>query len=304
MAESIYTHPQLRGVLIRAYWSALEPKPGSFDFSRLKVQVAKVGAAGKPWSLAVMAGGTGSPAWLIDDLKVPFIDYSFRGKFGNRLPLFWDRTVQAQLKKLAQALAKEYGDDPLLSLIYVPQMTANGIEGHLQGVSMQTMKAAGYTDDKWVAAASDCARSFAHAFPRKAIAIEVHEINGAADVPARIINDLWSDPDLQQRVGAAMWWLSGRTNYQTALIEVLKKFPGDIYAQVIGRSDQTHRFKDGDYTAVFAQAKVIGVRYIEPWEYEFKKGARNANGQWDAAMSDFNDWADTTYAKASDTPKR
>lgn len=298
MRDDIYQHPQLRGVLVRVAWKSVEVTPGKFDFSLIDQQVRRIESEGRNWSLAVIAGGTGSPAWLTESEGAAHIAYSFRGKPGFRLPLFWDAVVQDRLASLASALADKYGENPRLALVYVPQMTANGIEGHLQGVSMTVLKEAGYTDPKWIDAVKSAARGFAKAFKGKALAVEVHEVNGGAVVPGRIINELWTDPDLEQRVGAGVWWLSGRTNYQSDLIEVLTKYPGDIYAQVIGNSGQVHRFAEDGYAGLFTQAREMGVRYIEPWEYEFASGSHSAAGAWDREMQEFNRWADSTYLTA------
>jgi hypothetical protein len=294
--SAIYRNPQVRGALIRASWSDIEPSPGVYDFSRIAAEVATVKANGNHWSLAIHGGGPGSPAWLIDQLGAPYISYTFRGEPGFRLPLFWDAQVQQRIRQMAERVAQEYGSDPALQLVYVTQMTANGTEGHLQGVDMATFKAAGYTDDRWVEAGKQAARSFAEAFTDKAIAFEVHDVDGAAVVPSRIINDLWNDPALGHRVGAGMWWISGKTSYQPDLIDVLKAYPGDIYGQVIGRSDESERFQDGDYTTVFTQAMEIGLRYIEPWEYEVKTGPGTADGAWDATFAQFNAYADALDA--------
>lgn len=372
-SSGIYANPNLRGVLIRANWSAIEPTPGSFTFTSIATQVANAKANGKPWSLAIAGGGTGSPAWLTDPvasggLGAPFITYSFRGVPGYKLPLFWDSIVQDRLAQLASALAAQYNSDSDLKLVYVTQMTANGIEGHLQGVDMNLLIAAGDDRDgdsdvdaadfqiNWIEASKQASRSHALAFTNKAIAFEVHDVNNTATIPEIIINDLWNDPTLGQRVGAAMWWISGKNSYQPALITVLSNFPGDIYGQVIGKSGEgpwlantsypqgtyrmpvnppmtnrfryevttagvsggtepvwpttinatvadgtvvwtcrDSRFQNGDYATVFAQAKAIGMRYIEPWEWEFKYGPNSANGEWDAVLADFNAWADATF---------
>ncbi len=158
--------------------------------------------------------------------------------------------------------------------------------------------------DRWVQAVEQAARSFASAFPNKAIAVEVHEIDQSASAAERIINDLWNDLSLAQRVGAAMWWISGKTTYQPNLIQVLKDYSGDIYGQVIGRSDQVDRFRNKDYRTVFSQAKEIGLRYIEPWDYEFRTGTNSANGAWDALFGDFNAWAGATFGGTSPQPYR
>jgi hypothetical protein len=290
--KAIYQNTNLRGVLVRVPWEEVETSPGVFDFSSITSEASNVKANGKSWSLVVIGGGTGSPAWLIDQLGAPYVTYSFRGVGGYRLPLYWDSIVQDRIKQLAQRLAQEFNSDDSLKLVYVTQMSANGAEGHLQGVDMNTLKNLGYTDDLWVEAGKQAARSYANAFTDKAIAFEVHEVNNTATVPSRIINDLWNDSSLGQRVGAGMWWISGKTSYQPALIDVLKAYPGDIYGQIIGRSDEVDRFQNGDYTTVFSQAKEIGLRYIEAWEYELKSGSGTANGAWDATFADFNAYAD------------
>jgi hypothetical protein len=278
--------------LIRTGWDTIEPSPGVFDFSSIKSQIDNVKENGSSWSLAVLGGGNGSPPWLIDQLGAPFVSYSLRGEPGYRLPLYWDSIVQERIKQLAQRLAQEFGADGTLKLVYVTQMTANGVEGHLQGVDKTTFQNAGYTDDKWVEAGKQAAKSYAEAFTNKAIAFEVHDIFNSATVPSRIINDLWNDSTLGQRVGAGMWWISGKTNYQSDLIEVLKAYPGDIYGQVIARSSDTESFQNNDYTTVFSQAMEIGLRYVEVWEYEVLTGSNSANGAWDATFATFNAYAD------------
>ena len=70
----------------------------------------------------------------------------------------------------------------------------------------------------------------------------------------------------------------------------MRAFPGDLYAQVIGRSDQSDRFQDGDYANVFAQAKELGIRYIEPWEMELTYHTH------DALLEDFNQWSSSAFA--------
>ncbi len=264
----------INGILVRVPWKQIEPTPGQFDFQSIEMQRKAITAAGKQWSLAILAGPN-APAWLT---APPFNPSTItikartraKGYIPTQMPCFWDETVQDRLKILADALAEKYNDDPTLVLVYVPQMTANGIEGHFNANWPDDLKKTGLTGEKFIAGATSAARHFANALTNKAIAIEVHEILGDATIPKQIITQLWEDPKLKQRVGAAMWWISGKTQYQPALIKVLKNFPGDIYAQVIGRSDQTHRFPDGDYTAVFTQARELGIRYVEVWEYELK----------------------------------
>lgn len=297
--SNIYENPNLQGVLVRTTWDIIEPEPGVFDLSSLTNQIATAEANGKAWSLSVNGGGIGSPRWLTEQLNAPYVDFTFRGEPGFRLPLFWNETVLQQLAILADRLGQEYAGNPNLKLVYITQMTTNGLEGHLQGVDMNTLRAAGFSDDLWADACLQTTHSFANAFPKKALAFEVHEIDRSAILPTRIMYEIWNDPTLEQRVGIGMWWISGKTSYQPDLIDALTDFPGDIYGQVIGRSNQTERFQNEDYTSVFAQAEAIGMRYIEPWEYEFKYGNDSASGAWDEIMANFNQWALETYGNNS-----
>lgn len=289
-------NPIMQGGLIRTSWAKLEPKPGQFDFSDIERQLRLL-PDDKCWSLAVHAGWTSidaksesdrpsfrrppdahTPPWMVSELGIKTFTCSFRGH-ATEMPKYWDPLVQERLAILMQALADQYKDDPRLKLVYVPQMTANGIEGHFNGVSHSTLLAAADLDsgdqDKfgelWTAAALSAIRSTGGAFDNKAVAFEVHELLGSAEIPEQIMKSILNDPELKDQAGIGMWWISGKTDYQADLVRAIEKFPGDVYGQVIGRSDQNHRFPGGDYGAVFEQAEKLGMRYIEPWNYEFEK---------------------------------
>ncbi|MBS1513197.1 MAG: hypothetical protein JST86_20340 [Bacteroidetes bacterium] len=282
----VLNHAETRGVLVRAFWKDLETVEGNFNFTIVDNQVNAVKAKGKKYSLAILAGGIGSPDWLISQKGAPYFNYTFQGQ-PYKLPLIWDNITQTCLSKLAVKLAEKYGQDTSLQLVYIPQMTANGVEGHLNGFSQSAFTAAGYTESKWTDASITNAKNFATAFSGKALAFEVHDLFNSAVPASGIINSLWNDTSLHQRVGAAMWWISGNTTYQSDLISVLQQFPGDLYCQVIDRSDNTSSFPGGDYTKVFEQAKLLKARYIEPWDYEFTIST------WNTVFHDFNAYADT-----------
>ncbi|MGC4101055.1 beta-galactosidase [Ferruginibacter sp.] len=285
-AATVLNNNNNRGVLIRAYWKDIETSEGNFNFTALDNQVNAIKAKNKKYSLGVLAGGIGSPAWLITQKNAPYFDYTFQGQ-PYKLPLIWSDTVLTYLGKLADKLAEHYNNDTSLVLVYIPQMTANGIEGHLNGFNQTNFTNAGYTETKWINASVQNAKKFATAFSKKALAFEVHDLFNSSTPASSIINSLWNDNTLGQRVGAAMWWISGGTTYQPNIITLLKNFPGDIYCQVIDRSDNTTSFPGGDYTKVFAQAKEIRARYIEAWDYEFSINT------WNSQFADFTTYADT-----------
>ena len=286
--ETALDNNQVKGSLIRVKWSEIEPKKGIYDFSSIEQFREIIKVRNLKWSLGIIAGGD-SPLWLTESIGADYFEIIGIDNAVKRIPKIWDTIVNERLALLAEALSKEYNEDEDLVLVYVPQMTANGIEGHFNGVTTDELLDAGLTSDKWVNAVKETARIFANAFTKKAIAVEVHEIMGDTSIPNRIMTDLWNEPSLNHRVGAAMWWISGKNTYQPNLLNALIDFPGDIYAQAIGRSDQPSRFENNDYTTIFEQAQTIGVRYMELWEYEF------VNNTFPQEFESFNEYANTNF---------
>lgn len=278
-----------KGGLVRVAWQEIEPSKDNYNWQPILDQVARMDlySENKPWSLAI-AGGKEAPSWLYEEGVASFLVLS--GKEGEvEIPKFWDEQLQTHLADLAKDLASRFSDEERLALIYLPQMTINGVEGHFNQVPFETLEEAGLTADRWIDAVKQAAINFSEAFPTKPIAVELHEVIGLVEIPVSIMNELWSDPLLNHRVGVAVWWMSGDDlGYQPELIEAFKKFPGDLYGQVIGRSDQLERFPNG-YAEVFEQAKRLGMRYIEPWDYEF------VNLTNDPVFEDFNRWAKNNY---------
>ena len=76
--------------------------------------------------------------------------------------------------------------------------------GHFNGVPMTTREAADLSPNHWIAAVTDATTSFALALPNKAIAVEVHTVLEDSTITETIIHQLWDDPQLDQRVGAAL----------------------------------------------------------------------------------------------------
>ena len=289
VSSVVLQNPQDRYQLITIKWSDIEVSPGVFTFTNLQNQINTITSYNKKYALAIVSGGTGSPPWLIDTLNAPYINYLFQGTTPARLPLWWDSIVQQRLSIMITALGNQFANDSSLALVYITQMTANGLEGHLNGIQMTTMYNNGFTPTNWINAAKQTAYYYTVSFPDKAIAFEVHDVDNSTVIPSTIINDLYNDATLCQRVGAAIWWLSGKTTYQTNLLTVIQNFQGDKYAQLIGRSNQPERFQDGLIETAFFQAKQLGIRYVEPWLYEYQNNTINNT------LLDFNNWADLNF---------
>ena len=286
--ETALDNDQVNGSLIRVKWSEIEPNKGIYDFSGIEQFREIIKERNLKWSLGILAGGD-SPLWLTESIGADYFEINGINNTVKRIPKIWDTRVNDRLTLLAEALSDEYNEDEDLVLVYVPQMTTNGIEGHFNGVTTDELLDAGLTAENWVNGVKETARIFANAFTKKAIAVEVHDIMEDTSIPNRIMTDLWNEPSLNHRVGAAMWWISGKNIYQPNLVNALIDFPGDIYSQAIGRSDQFSRFENNDYRTIFEQAQTIGIRYMELWEYEF------VNNTFPQEFERFNDYANTNF---------
>ncbi|HEY1012543.1 MAG TPA: hypothetical protein VGE07_07545 [Herpetosiphonaceae bacterium] len=290
-SPAVIGHAQVCGGLIRIPWNVLETAPGVYDWRLVDAAAAQVRAAGKRWSLAVLAGPA-TPEWLYAaPFGAPRIRYLFRGSESAMAPA-WHPAARERLRLLALAMADKYADDPSLQLVYVSQMTANGIEGQLPFdrdllPSGATWAGLGWTADGWVAAVTGISADFAAAFPAKALAVELHYVLNDPAIPRRIGEAVCADPALGGRAGIAIWWLSGRETYQPDLLDYFRGADCDKYGQVIGSSDQPERFPAEGYGALFSQARELGLRYIEPWEQEFT----TLCCQWEAEFAEFNRWA-------------
>lgn len=282
--SAVVNDPENMGVLVRVAWADLEPSAGTFNMAKIQDQLRLVKQVHTQWSLAVL-GGPSAPAWLYaSPYSVEPMYITFRGA-SVQVPKFWSNTLQDRLAILAAALAAEFGSDSSLKLVYLPQMSANGVEGHFNGTSNSTLLSQGFTEDLWVDAVLEAARTFASAFPTKPLAIELHYILGSASAGHRIMQAIEADTALLNQVGVAMWWLSGRTDYQSGLLQEFAGFSGDIYAQIIDQSSKTSSFLSNDYTTAFTQAQTLGIKYVEPWQVDIKSAT------WDSLFADFNDYA-------------
>ena len=251
------------------------------------------------WSLGVRTSFH-SPTWLADKLGAEYFEFEFDEGYLEQnpdtitsWPKPWDPVVQDRLKILVDELAARYNTDSDLGLVYISQMASKGIEGHLIGVTEDSLAENGVTEESWVNISVATAEMFAAAFTNKALAFEIHDILFSPNAAIRIIDSLWENPELHYRIGAAMWWLSGKTSYQTELLDFMENFEGPIYAQLIGKSSQPQRFENDEFTSVFDQADQLGIRYIEIWNNDM------VISDWDEDYALFNEQVDARYSETN-----
>lgn len=283
--SDVVGNSNVRGVLVRVFWRDLEPNPGQYNWSLIDNQISLTKSLGKKWSLAVL-GGSFAPSWLYSPpFSIGSMSLTFQGG-PVTVPKFWDNGLQTRLNSLAQALSARYLIDDSLALVYLPQMTLNGVEGHFNGIADATLTGYGMTESNWANAVLSAANAFAAAFPPKPIAVELHNILSSHNAPQQIMNGISSGINADQ-IGVAVWWLSGKTTYQTNLLTAIGNFNGEVYTQLIDNSADVASFQNNDYTTAFTQAQSLGSRYIEPWDVDVELGT------WNSLFSSFNTFSDS-----------
>ena len=247
----------MQGGLIRVFWKDIEPVEGQYSWTLLDQMVDTVecnsvcysgssggtckndltsvgrgsGCTAKSFSLAVLAGQF-SPSWLYTD---GIGSLSNGGDAGppTKIPKLWDPALPPKLASLATALAARYGTDPHLKLVYVPQMSVNGVEGAFPGYSDIALTDAGFTVDGWVNGVEQTAQAFSAAFSTKSTAIELHYLLNSSCAGLRIMSDIATNGGAFQgrsdkaiaQVGVASWWYGGAADPNSS---GLSEYQGDL----------------------------------------------------------------------------
>jgi len=73
-----YTNPSVDGIVIRTYWSDVQPGPDQYDWSFIDSQIQAASASGKKVMLVVMPGAF-TPTWALQGVRSAqfVVDYGF-----------------------------------------------------------------------------------------------------------------------------------------------------------------------------------------------------------------------------------
>jgi hypothetical protein len=275
----------VRGGLIRVEWNQIETAPGTYDWQQLDSQIdtvecnahcysnggspgtcandltprgGKAACVAKEFSLSVL-GGPFAPTWLwsgANNLGVATFVAN-----NQTIPKFWDATLQTRLSSLAAALGNRYGQDSSLKLVYLPQMTLNGVEGHFNGIPDATLTGAGYTVSDWVGAVEQATQAFAKSFPSTSIAIELHYMLASSCEGLRVMNDITANTggfagradSANQQIGVATWWYGGAAMPNTSAYQ---EYQADlIFGTAFGDTqDEFGTAEPGDTSDTYGRA--------------------------------------------------
>lgn len=115
---SIYSNPNINGVVVRFNWNDVEPKPGSFNWSFVDGEIAKAITTGKKISLQPL----GRPNWL-DSIGVRQYYYIDKNKshatYGKPISdiIPWDTLYINRYKIFLQNIAYKYANNSTVSYL-------------------------------------------------------------------------------------------------------------------------------------------------------------------------------------------
>jgi len=118
--DIVLLNPDVDGISLRQFWSAIEPTEGVFDFSYLDSTIANCASHGKQ-VLVRIGTMSGRPAWVDDAVRQnggEFFTFSDNG-VPTTIPVFWDPTFLAKKKALIAALGAHFTNNHTVSIVVV-----------------------------------------------------------------------------------------------------------------------------------------------------------------------------------------
>lgn len=178
LAETVYRHPDVAGVSLRASWDDLQPSPKEFR-GVFDAESARARRAGKHVMLSVDPG-VHTPAWVYEVGAQPFTfqdDNPYRREQGKpaQIPIPWDPVFLQKWCACIQALGQRYDSDDTVVLVHMVGPTKHGGEMHLPrtAADKENWAKVGYTRDKLLGAWKRIIDAYRAAFPKQALALDV-----------------------------------------------------------------------------------------------------------------------------------
>jgi hypothetical protein len=174
LPDWVFRDELIAGISLRGSWTQVEAREGRLTWFFDK-DVARAKKAGKAVILRVHLGmmGRGVPAWVYDAGAQRF-EFS-RDSKPQTMPIPWDPTHLNKWKTMVRALGKQYAGDNSIVMIQMGGLDITGGEMHLPSArdDRERWRRAGYTKQKLVAAWAEVIDTYAEAFPRQYLGLNV-----------------------------------------------------------------------------------------------------------------------------------
>jgi hypothetical protein len=164
ITEACWSAANVRGVLLRVFWSHLEPKDGVYDWSYFKTGLEQAITHNK-W-VVLSVDGSEAPEWLYDK-GVPL----WKSVTGAKAPYPWNSILQSKWSEMVTNLGSRYDGD---SLVHAVTMWCGGTgiesffaENHTDAGKLDNIAGGGPGSGAvlWENAAKTLINDFFKAFP-------------------------------------------------------------------------------------------------------------------------------------------
>ncbi|HEY2712886.1 MAG TPA: beta-galactosidase [Chthoniobacterales bacterium] len=274
-ADTVLSNPNVDGVSVRQDWAELEPSEGSFDFSFLDSQVARIAAAGKKILLRINTQA-GKPSWVTNSVTAAGgVFYTFVDDFGvqNTIPVFWDPTFLAKKKAMIVALGAHFTNNPAIAIVWSSFANARSEDWNVPHTSSQVeaWQQVGYTTDKLLEAGKEIIDTTMMAFPNQYVTLAVAadgaldpDPNYAADSAIATARATWPGRLIVQKNNIAAY-NPAAPGTGTVFEEVWSSRP-DVAGQMLWScyNDTTYRMNKGiadDPATILHKSIVAGAGY-------------------------------------------
>lgn len=182
-----YTNPSVDGIVIRTFWSNVQPAPDRFDWAFIDSQVQAASASGKKVILVVLPGAF-TPQWALQGVQTAqfVVDYGFMQGKTVTLPMPWDATYLKRWFAFVRVLGQRYDSNPAVVNIPASGPTSISEEMSLPNdrAAMTQWKQLGYTLQKYEGAWQQTLAAYIRSFPTTQISLTFYPGLRIPDVSA------------------------------------------------------------------------------------------------------------------------
>ena len=169
-----YTNSAVDGIVIRTFWSNVQPAPDRFDWSFIDSQVQAASTSGKKVILAVLPGAF-TPQWALQGVQSAqfVIDYGFMQGSTVTLPMPWDTTYLNRWLAFVQVMGQRYDSNPVV--VNIPAVGPTSISEEMSlpndSAALTKWKQLGYTLEKYESAWQQTLAAYVQSFPTTQISL-------------------------------------------------------------------------------------------------------------------------------------
>ena len=266
------------GTLVRVLWSLINTSDGVYDWSILDRELVAAKVTNSFITIAI-PDSKSMPQFVLNKCQV--FSYEFRREpVDTCLP--WDTDYLAAKDKFIAALGERYDNEENVSGVYFSYAAmGNGLEMHWR-VDENDFTDAGYDAELLDMAYQAVFDSYADAFKKTSIILEVHEVFDSTQLAVNAYDYCYER--IGQRCGVAAWWCASRmvnnpneSEFETARVVLQAATQSFAICQTIGNfTDQPDRFGSGTSEEMAKQEmeywKSKGNVSFELWLKDIKNG--------------------------------